>query len=75
MWVYVFDEPIPTYGKHGETFLLHLNYQNYYGHNITATNNSETVVARWDSINEAFYETKTGKEIDNRDISEWWKDI
>ena len=43
MWVNVFDEPIPTYGKHSETFLLHLNYQNYYGHNITAENNSETV--------------------------------
>lgn len=75
MWVYVFDEAIPTYGKHGKTFLLHLNYQQYYGHNITAENNSEVVVARWDSIDEAFFEVKTGKEIDNRDISEWWKDI
>ena len=75
MWVYVFDEPIPTYGKHGETFLLHLNYRKYYGHNISAENNSETVVGRWDSIDEAFYETKTGKEIDARDISQWWKDI
>lgn len=75
MWISVVDELIPTYGKHGETFLLNLYYQKYYGHNITVENNSEVVVARWDSIDEAFYEVKTGKEIDNRDISEWWKDI
>lgn len=75
MWVNVVDEPIPTYGKHGQVFLLYLYYQRYYGHNITAENNCETVTARWDSIDESFYEVKTGKEIDIRDISEWWKDI
>ena len=75
MWITVLDEAIPVYGKHGEKFLLLLYYKNYYGHNITATNNSEIVTATWDSTNEAFFETKTGKEIDSGDIAEWWKDI
>ena len=76
MWISVLDENIPTYGKHGEKFLLALYYKNYYGHNITtAINNWEVVTARWDSHDEAFFEVTTGKEIDLRDIAEWWKDI
>ena len=74
MWINIIDEPVPTYGKHGQTFLLLLYYNNYYGHATTATNNSEIVTARWDSVNEAFYEVKTGLEIDSREVVEWWKD-
>ena len=73
MWVSVIDEPIPTYGMEGRIFLLNLYYREYYGHNVSK--NSEVVDAVWDSINECFYELKTNKEICNRDISEWWKDI
>ena len=73
MWVSVIDEQIPTYGKNGEKFLLCLYYKKYYGHNVT--DGYETVTAVWDSVNECFYETKTGMEIDSRDIAEWWKDI
>lgn len=73
MWINILDEPIPTYGKDGNTFLLNLFYKQYYGHNNIK--NSEVVTAVWDSTNECFYETKTGKEIDASEIVEWWKDI
>ena len=73
MWVSILDEPIPTYRMNGKTFLLNLYYQKYYGHNTLKDN--EVVAAIWDSVNECFYESKTKKEIDSRDISEWWKDI
>ena len=36
---------------------------------------NEVVTAVWDSVNECFYESKTKKEVDSRDIAEWWKDI
>lgn len=72
MWVSVIDEPIPTYGMNGRTFLLNLYYKEYYGHNVLRS--SEVVTAVWDSINECFYESKTGKNIDSEDIAEWWKD-
>ena len=36
---------------------------------------NEVVTAVWDSANECFYESKTKKEVDSRDIAEWWKDI
>ena len=74
MWIYVIDEPIPTYGKHGQKFLLCLSYKKHYGHNVTE-DKYETVTAVWDSINECFYETETMLEIDSREIVEWWKDI
>lgn len=73
MWISIVDEPIPTYGMNGKTFLLNLHYQEYYGHNVLR--NNEVVTAIWDSINECFYESKTKKDIDRRDIAEWWKDI
>lgn len=73
MWVNVIDEVIPTDGKHGYIFQLYLYYQNYYGHNITV--NSEVVTAYWDAEDECFYDTKMLKQIDSRDIAEWWKDI
>ena len=73
MWISVVDEPIPTYGMNGKTFLLNLHYQKYYGHNALVDN--EVVTAIWDSLNECFYESKTKKEIDSRDIADWWKDI
>lgn len=73
MWVKIFDEPIPTYGMNGKSFLLGLHYQKYYGHNTLK--DYDVVTAIWDSVNECFYESMTGKRIDNRDIVEWWKDI
>lgn len=73
MWISVVDEPVPTYGMDGKTFLLNLYYQKYYGHNILKDN--EVVTAVWDSVNECFYESNTKKDIDSRDIAEWWKDI
>lgn len=72
MWVYVFDEPIPTYGNNGKKFLLHLHYRKYYGHR---SSDDEFVVGVWDSLNECFYEEKTMLEIANEDISAWWKDV
>ena len=36
---------------------------------------NEVVTAVWDSVNECFYESETKKEVDSRDIAEWWKDI
>ena len=36
---------------------------------------NEVVIAVWDSVNECFYESNTKKDIDSRDIAEWWKDI
>lgn len=74
MWINILDEAIPTYGKHGQTFLLYLKYKLYYGH-LTAGNECETVTATWDSVTECFYESKTGLEIDSSEIIEWWKDI
>lgn len=73
MWISLIDEPIPTYGMNGESFMLSLHYQSYYGH-ITKTSN-EVVIATWDSINECFYEKDTGIEIDKRDIAMWWKEV
>ena len=73
MWVYVFDESIPTYGKDGKKFLLNLYCKKYYGHDVAE--NYEVVTGIWDSLNECFYEEKTHMEIDNRDIVEWWKDV
>lgn len=73
MWVYVFDEPIPTYGNNGKKFLLHLHYQKYYGRNNVEPD--EIVTCIWDSLNESFYEEKTMMVIDDRDIAEWWKDV
>lgn len=73
MWISILDEPIPTYGKDGKTFLLSLFYKQYYGHN--APKQHEVVTAAWDSVNECFYEVKTGLEIDASEIAEWWKDI
>lgn len=73
MWVYVFDEPIPTYGAGDKIFMLRLHYHDYYGHNIAKED--EVVTAKWDIVNECFYETKTQKEIYNRDIVEWWKEV
>ena len=71
MWISVVDEPVPTYGMGGKTFLLNLCYQKYYGHDILKDN--EVVTAIWDSVNECFYESKTKKEVDSRDIAEWWR--
>ena len=73
MWVSVIDEPIQTYGMNGRKFLLNLYYQEYYGHNTVKHN--EVVTAVWDSINECFYESKTKKKMDSKDIAGWWKDI
>lgn len=75
MWINICDEAIQTYGKHGERFLLCLCYKKYYGHTTATAAKSEVVTAIWDSINECFYETKTGLEIDNRDIVQWWKEL
>lgn len=73
MWISIVDEPIPTYGMDGKTFLLNLYYQKYYGHNTLKDN--EVATAVWDSVNECFYELNTKKVIDSRDIADWWKDI
>jgi len=73
MWISVVDEPVPTYGMNGKSFLLNLYFKNYYGH--TTLTCDKVVTAIWDSTNECFYEKDTGNEIDNRDITEWWKDI
>lgn len=73
MWMNVYEDPIPTYGKHGKEFKLKLKFANhYYGHNIMQ--NSVVVVCAWDSICEDFFEVNTGKRIDARDITHWWKD-
>lgn len=55
MWINVIDEPIYTYGKHGEHFLLHLKYRRYYGHAVTTKDEYEIVTALWDSVNECFF--------------------
>ena len=73
MWINIIDEPIPTYGKHGQTFRLGLSLKNYYGHNIGRCS-YECVTAVWDSDAECFYEKKTGLEIDSREVVEWCKD-
>lgn len=73
MWISIFDEPIPTWGKNRQKFLLNLFFQPKYGHNHNSQ--TEVVTAVWDSINECFWEDKTNLRIDERDISEWWKDI
>ena len=49
MWISVVDEPVPTYGMDGKTFLLNLYYQKYYGHDTLKDN--EVVTAVWDSVN------------------------
>lgn len=74
MWINILDEPIPTYGKHGQTFLLGLRHKLYYGHQLSDCE-FNTVVAMWDSIDECFYEVDTKLEVDSREICEWWKDI
>ena len=73
MWHNVKNEPIPTKGCHGKTFILNLEYIGYYGH--CHERRSEVVAAFWDSTYECFYESKSGKPIDERDIASWWKDI
>lgn len=72
MWINVRDEPIPTYGMHGKTFLLNLEYGKYFGHDTNKT--GEVVTAVWDSLEECFYEKETGLAIDDRDIIQWWKE-
>ena len=49
MWISVVDEPIPTWGKNGQKFLLNLFFQEKYGHNPKSQ--TEVVTAVWDSIN------------------------
>lgn len=73
MWISVIDEPIPTWGKNGQKFLLNLFFQEKYGHNPKSQ--TEVVTAIWDSTCECFYEEKTNLPIDGADIAEWWKDI
>lgn len=73
MWVKVADEPIPTYGMNGKSFMLNLYYKDYFGH--TLERSSDLVIAIWDSICECFREVGTKKEINDDDISEWWEDI
>lgn len=72
MWIDVHDKPIPTHRKHGEMFLLNLQYHKYYGHDIPCT--GDVVAAIWDSVEECFFEKHTGLTIDDRDIVEWWKE-
>ena len=74
MWINILDEGIPTYGKHGQTFLLYLRHKLYYGHELSGYE-FETVTAIWNSVNECFYEKETKLEIDASEILEWWKDI
>lgn len=74
MWINIVDEAVPTYGKHGQAFLLCLCHKVYYGHRLIRTK-VETVVAIWDSVDECFYEKDTGFEINTNEIVEWWKDI
>lgn len=71
MWIKVTDEAVPTFGMNGKSFLLNLCYLDYFGHNPSAQ--YSVVTAIWDSINECFYESESMKEIDSREIVEWWK--
>lgn len=71
LWIKVTDEPVPTFGMNGKSFLLNLRYLDYFGHNPSAK--YSVVTAIWDSINECFYESESMKEIDSREIVEWWK--
>lgn len=73
MWIKVVDEPIPTYGMNGKSFMLNLYYKDYFGQ--TLERSSDLVIAIWDSVCECFREVRTKKEINDDDISEWWKDI
>lgn len=73
MWVNICDEPVPTYGMDGKKFMLRLEFQNYYGHNVSE--NIKEVFGIWSSICECFFETEIHREIDDRDIIQWWKDI
>lgn len=54
MWIKVADEPIPTYGMNGKSFMLNLYYKDYFGH--TLERSSDLVIAIWDSICECFRE-------------------
>ena len=72
MWISIYDMPIPTHGQHGKKFLLNLQYNKYFGHDIPCT--GDVVVAIWDSVEECFFEKETGLAIDDRDIVEWWMD-
>lgn len=71
MWINKYDEPIPTYGNNGKEFLLYLKFHEYFGH---LTQDSVVITAVWDSLNEAFYDVETGKEIMDEDIFQWWKE-
>ena len=71
MWINIEDEPIPTRGMNGKSFLLNLRYLDYFGHNLSAF--GAVVTAILDSTNECFYESESMKEIDSREITEWWK--
>lgn len=72
MWVSVFKQSIPTYGKHAKLFKLRLEYKKYYGHHNDYS--TEDIICMWDGINECFFELQTHKEVDDRDIAYWWKD-
>lgn len=68
MWT-IKNKPIPTYGMNGKTFLLYLEYNDFYGYKHTKK--SEYVKAAWDSLNETFYEINTKKQIRTEDIVKW----
>lgn len=73
MWIKIEDEPIPTYGKNGRLFELLLNFHIYYGYELYGTDDP-LIEATWDSINECFFEKRTGLQVRDDDISMWWKE-
>lgn len=72
MWVKISDEPIPTCGNHGKKFFLRLVFHDYFGYSYECK--QMIVIAIWDSVNCAFYEEDTDKEIRNEDIISWYKE-
>ena len=73
MWIKIEDEPIPTYGKNGVLFKLFLSFHIYYGYEPYVTDDP-LIEAVWDSLNECFFEKRTGLQVRNDDISMWWKE-
>lgn len=72
MWISILDEPIYTRGMDNKVFILRLCYHDFYGYNPLKA--GEVITAVWSSVNECFYEEKTGKEVASCDIVQWWKE-
>lgn len=70
-WININERRVPVNdGRYNNRFNLCLEYSQLYGH--TYGIDKEVVVARYNRLDDTFYEEDTGKPINYRDIKSWY---